>query len=76
MLWGTGLPSLGMFLFGDPGLAWFTAVAVVGGLAWEIVNHWWPKGNWMFADVVDFVFFVLGAALADFVMIVYTGGLG
>ena len=76
LLWGAGIPSLGAWLFGDPGLVAGTVAVVVGGFVWERTNATWPKGNWMFSDVVDFVFFVFGLAIADFVIIVLTGGFG
>jgi len=70
-----GLVCFLTWAFGDPGLAWANAIGVVFGLVWEISNKWTP-GEWQFADIVDFVFFVFGLAIADFVIIVLTGGFG
>lgn len=58
-----GLTGYGGHLFGDAGCAYGAAIAVMGGLCWEIVNRWTP-GEHQHADLLDFVAFLAGAALA------------
>ena len=58
-----GMTGYGGHLFGDAGCAYGASLAVLGGLAWEIANRWIP-GEHRWADLWDFVAFLLGAASA------------
>jgi len=58
-----GIAGYGAYLWGNVGCAYGAGLAVLGGLAWEIANRWIP-GEHQWADLWDFVAFVLGGAAA------------
>ncbi|MFH1740046.1 MAG: hypothetical protein ABIH23_13635 [bacterium] len=65
--------AMGLWI-GDAGVVIGVVGSVVLGALWEIWNHWHPKGCWMFADIVDFLFFVAGAFAAAELWVFVLGG--
>ncbi|MBU0598920.1 hypothetical protein KKF61_08120 [Patescibacteria group bacterium] len=69
--WGIVATLFGGLNFGDSGAAGMFVLVTIGGCMWEILNQRWPKGDWMFSDLIGFLFFPAGGLLAGAVYLLW-----